>query len=201
MTVITNIFGEYAVDITIPRASNLTRAQRSAIRQACEGENPGKTLTYTCAVAEAANEAFGAIYNEARERVVEYQPIEFPDFGAFRLSSHSRAHFGLDQHGHIYLTIGLRPADEHSDVRYKLIWRDGMVPQELAEIAVKHDRGQSYPESTVTLSLADAELHLSFKQPQTEKAKAGKEAHEVVRKARGKRVHRRVAACDIERVY
>lgn len=200
---IKNIFTEYTVDITVPPLAPLTSAQRRAIQSAYSVSDPGKTLTYTCAVAEATNEAFGAVYNDARERVVQYQPIEFPDFGEFRLSSHSRAHFGLDKRNHIYLSVGLRPFDEASDLRYKLIWRDNAVPQKLAEIAVKHDRGEPHPECTVELPLADAEVYLSVYTPQTPQQKAVKDAHEKLRKrGPGKhRVHRRVAACDVERVY
>lgn len=198
-----NPFTEFSIDIRIPALPRLTGAQKKAIRAAYDKADNEKALTYHCAVAEAANEAFGAVYDDRRDRVVKVHPVEFPGVGVFRLNDQARARFGLDAHNRIYLSVSLID-ENHPDRTYKLIWRDAAVPQQLAQVAVQHDRGDAHDGLKVRLELADAEVftfrRTKDKRPYDDKRREGKNADHKAAPGR-RRVHRRVADCDVERVY
>ena len=198
-----NIFEDFSIEVSIPAQAGFTHAQRQAIKASAD-KSP-RSVQQHCAVAEATNEAFGAVYNSTHSRVDQVHPLVFDGVGKFELNRSARARFGVSSTGHIFLTVGL--VDPETQERYRLTWNDQTIPQELAEIAAAHDEGRAHGAVTAELDLGSARFRkLGVPKPnprenddeaRERKNAARKGGHHVT----GPRKHRRVCVSDIARIY
>jgi hypothetical protein len=201
---IENVFDGFHVTVAVPASQRLSSAQRNAVKTTL-GNKGSVSLQKNCAVAEATNEAFGAVYNTVRSKISDREVLDFGDRGQFVLNNTGPARFGIDKRGHIFLTVSLvEDTDAKDAARYRLTWRDTAIPEELARIAAAHDQGQPHDYASVDLFLGDATLMATpapaaDKRPNTAARRAqknGKADHRGL-----PRKHRRICDADIERLY
>ena len=200
MAKVENVFDGYAVTLGIP-AQHFTAAHKTAIKEAYGGKG-SVTLQQHCAVAEATNEAFGAVYAPDREKLEDRGVLDFGDLGRFMLNKKARARFGINHQNQIFLTVGLiEEVEDDTAAKYRLTWKGDAIPETLARIAVAHDEGETHQEVEIELPLGDAQLVAVSKsvdkRPYTKERKAAKNGGTRSRP----RKHRRICATDIERTY
>jgi hypothetical protein len=197
---IPNKFADYHVTLELPASARLTGAQKTAIKTAAAARGT-VSLQQHCAVAEAANEAFGGIYDNRRNNFDDLEILDFGELGTYTLNRFARARFGVHQNGEIFLTIGIKQADGNE--RYRLTWKAAHIPETLAMVAAAHDKGDQYPAASIELSLGQAELRSTPTTVDRRKNTAARKASKNGKpRANGTpRRHQRVCVADIERTY